>query len=146
MSAYAKEWLRSHLRDTRELQLQKQYHVHVFNEETRQREPLQACRRKDKPSLCKGDFPRQWIIEKAVVLGKALCRRFDTACTGRKSKLGGLHGPQDHEAINGTSGGMLTAHRFNSDVQLPYRFPVSQETHCCTDERCIYDANEGSIV
>ena len=68
------------------------------------------------------------------------------ACTGRKSKLGGLHGPQDHEAINGTSGGMLAAHRFNSDVQLPYRFPISQETHRCTDESCIDDANEGSII
>ena len=142
----AKEWLRLHLRDARELQLQKQNHVHVLNTETGLREPLQACRRKDKPALCKGDFPRPWIIKQAVVLCKALCREFEMAFTGRKSKLGGLHGPQDHESINGTDSGMLVAHRFNSDVQLPYRFPISKETHCCNDEACIGDANEPAII
>ena len=68
------------------------------------------------------------------------------AFTGRESKLGGLHGPQDHESINGTSGCMLVAHRFNSDVQLPYRFPISEETHCCTDESCTINADENGII
>jgi hypothetical protein len=144
--AHAKEWLQAHQQDVRELQLQKQNHVHVLNADTGMREPLQACRRKDKPSLCKADFPRQWIIDKPVVLCRALCRKFDMAFTGRKSKLGGLHGPQDHESINGTDGGMLAAHRFNSDVQLPYRFPISTETHCCKDESCTMNADESGII
>ena len=50
------------------LQLRKQHHVHILNPETGTREPVTACRRKDNPKLCKGDFRRTlWLIEKAVV-------------------------------------------------------------------------------
>eukprot|EP00959_Pyramimonas_sp_CCMP1952_P056571 1181423-Pyramimonas_sp.AAC.1 len=54
---------------------------------------------------------------------------------------GCLHGPQNEENLNGTllallSGGLGL--NFSSDVQLPYRFPILEQTHdggACA-ERC----------
>ena len=89
------------------------------------------CRRKDNPKLCKADFPRtKWLIDRAVVL-----------CHG----LGSLHGPMNHESLNGTHPAMLAAQGCNSDVQLPYRFPVCPATHDC-DEDCVNDLDETVIV
>ena len=34
---------------------------------------------------------------------------------------------------------MLAAQRFNSDVQLPYRFPILQATHSNCDKSCVED-------
>ncbi len=96
--------------------------------------------------IMQGGFSTAMNHRRAVVLCKALCRKFDMSFAGRKRKPGGLNGPQDHESINGTHGGMLAAHRFNSDVQLPYRFPISKETHCCEDENCTINADENGII
>ena len=50
----AKTWVSEYLDvDVQNLQEHKQNHVHVYNEETGSREPLQACRRMDKPKECK---------------------------------------------------------------------------------------------
>ena len=51
----------------------------------------------------------------------------------------------NHESLNATHPGMLAAHRFNSDVQLPYRFPVTQEIHACEGD-CCDNVNEEAIV
>ena len=59
------------------------------------------------------------------------------AVTGRRSKLGSLHGPMNHENLNGTSSAMLAVQQFNSDVQIPYRLPICEETHAaCCDNAC----------
>ena len=69
------------------------------------------------------------------------------ACSGRRSKLGSLHGPMNHESLNGTSLAMLSVQQFNSDVQLPYRLPLCQQTHsaACADA-CVEEADEQNIV
>ena len=68
------------------------------------------------------------------------------ALTGRRSKLGSLHGPMNHESLNGTHGAMLAAHQSaNSGVQLPYRFPVCTETHAC-EQNCVDLADGNTIV
>ena len=60
----------------------------VHNVETKEREPLPACRRKDKPKACKSDFPRsKWLWETAVVLCQGMIKEMDMALTGRRSKL-----------------------------------------------------------
>ena len=124
----------------------KQHHVHLLNEETQEREPLQGCRRKDNPKLCKANFPRtQWLIEKPVVVCQGLARKMDMAISGKRSKLGSMHGPLNHEYLNATHPAMLTAHRFNSDVQLPYRFPIIPETHSCT-ENCTTLMFENQVI
>ena len=51
--------------------------------------------------------------------------------------LGSMHGPMNHPGINATHPAMLTCRRCNSDVQLPYRFPIVPETHCCDDVTCL---------
>ena len=68
---------------------------------------------------------------------------------GRRSKLGSMHGPMNHAYLNGTHPAMLVAMRFNSDVQLPYRLPVSSETHaddCCDNPKCVGDVDEDEII
>ena len=64
---------------------------------------------------------------------------------GVRNKLGALHGPMNHESINGTHPAMLAAQRCNSDVQLPYRFPICTETHCCDDPSCLQQ-NDKKII
>ena len=138
----AREWAEEYLQeDVQALQEHKQHHVHVYNPETGEREPLQACRRKDKPALCKADFPRTgWIIDTAVILCHGLLKSMGMPGGGRRSKLGSLHGPMNDENLNGTHPAMLAAQRFNSDVQLPYRFPIIATSHAreC-DEKCVHD-------
>ena len=143
-----KQWNHEYLdRDIQRLQQMKQHHVHIYNEETGQREPLQACRRKDRPDKCKADFPRdQWLIDRAVVLCPALLRQMEMPLGGKRNKLGSLHGPMNDANINGTHPALLAAHRFNSDVQLPYRFPINHSTHSSAcPGRCVweYETQEG---
>ena len=141
------EWLRCYLGgDVQELQMYKQHHIHLINEETGVSEPLPGCRRKDKPKECKSDFPRtRWLTDKAVVLCAALFKKMGLASTGRPSKLGALHGPMNHESLNGTHPAMLAAQRFNSDVQLPYCFPIIEGVHMC-DEECAGSGDRNAII
>ena len=44
---------------------------------------------------------------------------------------------------------LLVAMRFNSDVQLPYRMPISAQTHaddCCDNPNCVDDVDEDEII
>ena len=68
--------------------------------------------------------------------------------TGRRSKLGSMHGPMNNEWLNATRPAMLAAHGFNGDVQLPYRFPVAAETHSSAEcrEYCIKNVEESTFV
>lgn len=54
-----------------------------------------------------------------------LLRRMGLQVTGRRSKIGAMHGPMNHESLNGAHPALLVAQRCNSDVQLPYRFPIT---------------------
>ena len=126
-------WLTSYLRtDVEELQRLKQHHVHMVNEQTNEREPLAACRRKDNPKVCKSEFPRlSWLVESPVILCEGLLKQMGLPTKGRRSKLGSMHGPMNNESINGTHPAILATQRCSSDVQIPYRFPIDQSLHCC---------------
>ena len=70
--------------DVEQLQQMKQHHVHILNAETNTREPLAACRRKDNPNLCKGDFPRmKWLTTKAVILCAGLLKQMGQNTSGK---------------------------------------------------------------
>ena len=61
-----------------------------------------------------GDPPRKaWLVDRAVVLCQGLVRRFGMHLTGRRSKLGSMHGPMNNEWLNATHTAMLAAHGFN---------------------------------
>ena len=71
------------------------------------------------------------------------------ACSGRRNKLGSLHGPQNEESLNGTHLVLLAALQCNSDVQLPYRLPICEATHDdvnrCSDD-CYSSSTTKDIV
>ena len=49
--------------------------------------------------------------------------------TGRKNRLGALHGPYGNEWLNGCAPAMLAGLRgANCDVQVPYRLPYACDT------------------
>ena len=123
-----KTWLHKYLHeDVEQLLIVKQHHVHLRNLDTHLREPLGSCRRKDNPKSCKADFPRMsWLVRRAVILCIHLLEQMGLPTRGRRCQLGRLHGPINHESINGTHPAMLAAQRCNSDVQLPYRFPKTK--------------------
>ena len=124
----------------------KQHHVHIWDEAKNMYVPLEHCRRKDKKDQCKSDFPRTlWLIQDAVVLCRGLLRKMGMACQGRRSKLGSLHGPMNEENVNVTHPALLAGTQCNSDVQLPYRFPICSETHslhCSLGGQCMEAATE----
>ena len=128
-----KTWLHRYLHeDVEQLQMMKQHHVHLRNPDTHIREPLGSSKRKGNPKLCKADFQIiKWLVRRAVILCTNLLQQMGLSTRGRRCQLGSLHGPMNHESINGTHSAMLAALRCNSDVQLPYRFPIITESHCC---------------
>ena len=123
-------WLENYLfSDVQTLQELKQHHVHTLDDKGA-RVPLTHCRRPDKPTACKSDFPRdRWLCSDPVIVCKGLADVFGLASTGRRSKLGTLHGPVNHAWLNGTHPALLAAVRTNCDVQLPWRFPITEGTH-----------------
>eukprot|EP00971_Amphidinium_carterae_P208051 4128331-Amphidinium_carterae.1 len=50
--------------------------------------------------------------------------------SGKRSAIGMLWGPVNDPNLNGTHPALLASIRCNSDVQLPYRFPIDAATHC----------------
>eukprot|EP00959_Pyramimonas_sp_CCMP1952_P365375 7652367-Pyramimonas_sp.AAC.1 len=51
----------------------------------------------------------------------------------------------NRESLNGTHPCTLPAQRFNSDVQLPYRFPIAEV--CCTrGKACDKKLNDAAII
>ena len=142
-----REWLQQFLDHVQQIQEMKQHHIHLPNEKG-EKVPLTHCRRPDDPTKCKSDFPRtSWLIEEAVVSCRGLLERMGLASTGRRSKLGSLHGPMNHESLNGSANALLAVQQFNSDVQLPYRFPLCDATHSqqC-DEECLQDFDEADEI
>ena len=79
----------------------------------------------------------KWLVTKAVILCAKLLQQMDQITSGRRCMLGSMHGPMNHPSINGTHPAMLACLRCNSDVRLPYRFPIIPESHCCDDETCL---------
>ena len=56
--------------------------------------------------------------------------------------MGSLHGPRNEENINGTHPALSALLQTNSDVQLPYRFATTPETHA--DDHCSEGCGESA--
>ncbi|CAJ1389076.1 unnamed protein product, partial [Effrenium voratum] len=87
-----------------ELQQRKQHHVHLPGPDG-QRQPLAHCQDARDPSKC-----------------------------SKRSLLGVCWGPVNKPNLNGNHPAFLAALRCNGDLQLPYRFPITTETH--SDSLC----------
>ena len=148
---HGQAWLRQYLhRHVQRLQELKQHHVHIWDEKTQEYVVLEHCKSKDKKNECKSHFPRtKWLINKCVVLCKGLLQQMDMPSSGRKNLIGSLHGPMNEANINGTHPAMLATQHCNSDVQLPYRLPLTADTHssmCPLGEQCLQLYSEGDVV
>ena len=69
-----------------------------------------------------------------MLVCRGLAERMNMPISGKRSALGTLWGPMNDPNLNGTHPALLAALRCNSDVQLPYRFPVNEITH--DEARC----------
>ena len=69
-----------------------------------------------------------------MLVCKGLAEEMDMPVKGKRSTLGTLWGPMNDPNINGTHPALLAALRCNSDVQVPYRFPVTEFIH--NDAHC----------
>ena len=124
-----KQWRDNYLAHVQTVQEKKPNHVHLINAKG-ESVPLAHCQRPDDPRKCKGDFPRtKWLIDKCVVLCQGLLRKMGLPVTGRRNKLGSFHGPRNEENQNGTHPALCAFLQTNTDLQLPYRFAITQETH-----------------
>ena len=127
----ARRWRQHYLEeDVVALQLLKQHHYHPFNAATQARVPLSGCQKSDRPGVCKSDFPRtQWLCNNATVLCPCKLKQFGMPTSGRKNRLGSLHGPYGNEWLNPCSPALLAGLRgANCDVQIPYRLPYACAT------------------
>ena len=131
VEAEAAEWRRVYMEeDVVSLQLAKQHHYHPYSETAQSRVPLSGCQKSDRPGVCKSDFPRtQWLCPAATVLCPCKLKSFGMPLSGRKNRLGALHGPCGNEWLNGCAPAMLAGLRgANCDVQVPYRLPYACDT------------------
>ena len=134
----AAAWRMAYLsEDVEALQQHKQHHVHIVDSKG-VRQPLNHCRDPKDPTKCKAHFPRgKWLTERPYLICPELAKKHDMPHKGKKSMTGMPWGPCNDPNLNGTHPALLAGLRCNSDVQLPYRFPITADTHChhlCNDK------------
>ena len=130
----ARTWRATYLsNDVEALQKRKQHHVHLPAGPNGERLPLNHCRDPNDPTKCKSGFPRdKWLTDTPILLCPAEAQNRGMPCKGKRSMVGLLWGPCNDPNVNGTHPAMLASLRCNSDVQVPYRFPLLPELHDST--------------
>ena len=123
-------WRTAYLADEVEsLQMHKQHHVHMMDSKGN-RQPLNHCRDPKDPTKCKAHFPRtKWLTDEPFLICPALADEKDMPHKGKRSMLGLPWGPCNDPNLNGCHPALLAALRSNCDVQPPYRFPITADTH-----------------
>ncbi|CAJ1414058.1 unnamed protein product, partial [Effrenium voratum] len=146
------EWTRQYLaEDVEQLQRRKQHHVHLPAGPSGERRPLAHCRDPKDPTRCKSGFPRnnQLILGRTALVCRGLAEQLDLPVKGKRSSLGLQWGPVNDANLNGNHPALLAALRCNGDLQVPYRFPVTKETHdgeLCQEEACVGDGDVKLLV
>ena len=127
-AAEARQWQQEYLEeDVVKLQCLKQHHIHPLCPESGERVPLRGCQKQERKGVCKHEFPRTtWLCSDAKVLCPCELERHGFSDTGRRNRLGALHGPYGHEFLNPCHPAVLASMRGgNNDVQVPYRLPFA---------------------
>ena len=128
----------------------RQHHVHIKDEHG-VRKPLTHCRVKDDPNKCKGRYPRTAetkALKEPAVICRGLARQCDLPVKGARNAIGSMKGFRGEENLNASCPALLVSARCNSDVQVPYRIPITPETHCsqlCDRDDCC-DMNDADVV
>ena len=132
--------------DVEELQKHKQHHVHLPTGPNGERQPLAHCRDSKDPTVCKAGFPHDdWLTDELLLICPRLAEGMGMLSAGKRNMVGLLVGPINDPNLNGTHPALLAGLRCNSAAQLPYRFPITAETHCqicpagCDQQVLLYD-------
>ena len=72
---------------------------------------------------------QQLIEETDTASARGLAEDMDMPVKGKRSALGRLWGPCNDPNLNGNHPALLAALRCNGDVQVPYRFPITDDLH-----------------
>ena len=140
----AEEWKVAYLtQDVEELQKRKQHHVHLPTGPNGERQPLNHCKDAKDPTKCKGGFPRDgWLTDDLLLICPHLAEDMDMPRSGKRTMVGMPWGPCNNASLNGNHPAMLAAQRCNGDVQLPYRFPITEATHSQSCKGCDKDCDK----
>ena len=125
-------WLQEYLGEhVQSIQEKKQHHVHPRTGYKGERKLLEHCRRSDDPSKCKGDFPRdEWLLPETSILCPGLLAAHNMPSSGRRNKLGCIQALSNHGCLNASHPALMAADgSFNTDVQIPWRLPITERTH-----------------
>ena len=98
---------------------------------------LTHCKFKDDPKRCKSRYPKTdeaATLTRPALICHGLAKQCDLPVKGARSLLGAIRGRRNDEWLNGSHPALLVSLRCNSDVQVPYRFPITPHTHA--DELC----------
>jgi len=147
--AWLHEYLHGSVQKGQEL---RQNHVHYWNEKKKEYEPLTHCKCADDPKKCKSGFPREgWVGDQKILLCQGLLKKKGMPHSGKKSLEGCVQGRMNDPNLNGCLPVVLSGLpglNFNSDLQVPYRFPIIPELHendlCC--KNCCEKFSEEDMV
>ena len=150
--ASSSSWVSAYLEgDVEAVQKRKQHHVHLPTGPNGEREPLAHCRDSKDRTKCKAGFPRDaWLTDELLLICPRLADEMGMPSKGKRNMTGLLVGPVNDPNLNGTHPALLAALRCNSDVQLPYRFPITPTLHSgrcggdCDRKMLVYDASKAA--
>ena len=124
-----------------------QHHWH-FKDEEGKRQPLPYCRHKhskgkhNKECKCRQGFPKKvhpQVSSRPRVVCPGIAKLLDLPVTGRRDMTGAIAPSREDEYCSGTSAAVASVMESNTDVQCPYRLPLTAHTHDteCTAKNCI---------
>ena len=118
--------------DVESLQKHKQHHVHLPGPDG-ERQPLNHCRDAKDPTKCKSGFPRDgWLTDELLLICPGIAEDMDMPRKGKRTMIGLPWGPCNDASLNANHPALLAGLRCNGDVQIPYRFPITPDTHSST--------------
>ncbi|CAE7884687.1 unnamed protein product, partial [Symbiodinium sp. KB8] len=129
--------------DVEALQQLKQHHVHLSKKTGGPRLPLDHCRDKKDSTKCKAGFPRD---EGTTLMCKGLAEEMGMPVKGKRSALGRLWGPCNDPNLNRNHPALLAALRCNGDVQVPHRFPITEDLHDCPAQNSLREMTQQAQV
>ena len=133
----AEQWKETHERDADAIRMITNHHYHPKNEEGEEIVP-RWCKSKTSGDQCKHHFPKP-LLDKFVVLCEGLLKQHGLPNCGQQNKTASMLPKRNDAYANGAPDICLRCNRFNTDLQIMDRLPLTKETHSelCTDPKCI---------
>ena len=107
------------------------YHIHPLNAATGERQPLKACRRKDRPKETKCDFPldESMLLREAQIICTCFAEENAWCTSGPRSVVGSCFTARNEPWLNAGPSAWMVFCGDNGDMKFPHRVPIIPETH-----------------